>query len=204
MTKILLVDDLHWPFHGEPFLYAEDGYREYNIDPFPAYHHDIDVVQKALVQVLDNCTLEIPPHHIYVLGYDTTSRTNGWASAGFEKGKLAAGSITLAGKRIPLHPAMTRYLVGHEYGHHADYDICYRQFDRETDSFDDEYAALRGFTHEYKRYGGGAWHTNVGEFIANDFRILVAGIEKDFWPHPGFDRPEKVKGLEAWWREHLL
>lgn len=204
MTNIHLLDELSWPFHGQPHLYHnETHYREYGIDPFPCYHHDLDLIRECLTRIESRVALEIPPHSVYVLGYDTETRTNGWASSGHSQGSLAAGSITLAGKRIPLHPAMTRYLVAHEYGHHADYDICYRLYEKVTNAFDEEYAKLRKLPTGWERYGGGHWHTNVGELIANDFRILIAEAEIEFWPHPGMPRPEEVKGLKKWWKKHL-
>ena len=52
-----------------------------------------------------------------------------------------------------------------------------------------------------KSYGGG-WHATVSELFANDFRILVAKSEVEFWPHPGFLRPEElVKVVDFWKRE---
>lgn len=205
MTDIIECKDLHWDFRDEPYL-PLFSYHTQRVDPFPCYAHDPQIVRDTLEKVEGTATISLAPHSLFILHYETSTRTNGWASSesqwNGEKHVPSAGHITLNGKRIPPHPAVTRYLVSHEYGHHADYSICAHR-GVENDGFDDEYAKLRGLTHDYSRYGGGYWHSNVGELIANDFRILVADVETDFWPHPGFDRPEDVPGLQQWWEENL-
>lgn len=214
---IVEVNDLHWPFGGggSPHLHLpgpdnERSTNEHNIDPFPCYAHDLAVVEETMDKVYAVAgNFKLAPHSIYVLGYESKGRTNGWAVEGYAyrdaegNRQMHRGYVVLAGKRIPPHPAMTRYLVAHEIGHHADYDICLRRgLESYRGGFDDEYAKLRGLTHDYKRYGGGAWHSNVGEMIANDFRIAVCGVETDFWPHPGFDHPNDVPGLDEWWAKN--
>jgi hypothetical protein len=46
---------------------------------------------------------------------------------------------------------------------------------------------------------GGTWHDSACEILACDFRILVTGMEAEFWPHPGIPRPEMVPALRDWW-----
>jgi hypothetical protein len=59
-----------------------------------------------------------------------------------------------------------------------------------------EYAQLRGCD-PATPYGGGTWHKSPGELLANDFRILVAGVEPEFWPHPGSPTPMRRKQSSA-------
>lgn len=210
MSRVLVTTeaDLTWGFDdGPPKLpYGSAngrGYKQWEtVDPHPAYAHDERLVRKALRDVESCASIRFKPT-VTIFCREPLGRTNGWGRNEGEE-KEWEGLIGLAAKRIPLHPAMTRYLVGHEYGHHADYEICRRRdLDGETETIDAEYAALRKLPDGWDRYGPGYWHSNVGEFIANDFRILVAGLEPEFWPHPGYARPERVKGLAAWWREAL-
>jgi hypothetical protein len=51
------------------------------------------------------------------------------------------------------------------------------------------------------RYGGGTWHAQPQEIIANDFRVLVMDQEREFWPHP--DVPMPAREMLAWWDEGL-
>src|SRR5215213_6319894 len=43
-------------------------------------------------------------------------------------------------------------------------------------------------TGQVSRASGGTWHSRPQEIFACDFRILVAGFELEFWPHPGIPR----------------
>jgi hypothetical protein len=88
---------------------------------------------------------------------------------------------------------MTRYILAHEYGHHVQFYMDFMKGDVLP-----EYQAMRGGS---IKYAARQWHQNVGELFANDFRILVAGIEMDFWPHPGFDHPHKNKDVQRWWAD---
>lgn len=113
-----------------------------------------------------------------------------------------AHCIILAGKSIPHHPAMLRYLVAHEYGHavfnHVMPRLGYHQNERRE--LEREYMALRGAADTTEVYTSGQWHRSPGEIIANDFRVLVMGREPDFWPHPGISHPHAVAGsIGPWW-----
>ena len=39
----------------------------------------------------------------------------------------------------------------------------------------------------------------AGLAFACDFRIMVLGIEPDYWPHPGVMHPERIGDVAAWW-----
>lgn len=199
--------DVIWPFGQTP--YVDAGYHT-TIDPTPAYGHDLSLVASTLRKVdriVGKRVLCKPI--VYVLHHECESRTNGFAFAKAHYPKPAKGAppwegfIVLPAKRIPIHPAMTRYVVAHEYGHHAEMELLRRR--GLTDSAPDivrEYAELRG-ADPHVPYGAGRWHETAGELLANDFRILVCGIETEFWPHPGFEHPSKLKLVRRWWEANL-
>jgi hypothetical protein len=183
------VHNLEWCFDGRgPKLKA--GQLTDEVDPFPCYAHPVGLVRKVADEV--EAALTLPREvNIYNYHYEVLTRTNGYAC---EMEWCSEYTIVLSGKRIPPHPGMTRYLVAHEYGHHVDYFLSWMQ----GFSIHKEYQELRGGVTEY---GARQWHNNVGELIANDFRILVAGQEMDFWPHTGFEHPHKRLDVQRWWAE---
>jgi hypothetical protein len=214
---VLKQEDLQWPFHGEPYFETKPRYSKYarqiKIDSaFPCYIHDPLMVQGLAKQVEDLFPVEVFPNW-YLISHEAEGRTNGYATKetlwnwdkenDTHKAKGFEPYIVLSGKRIPLHPAMTRYLVAHEYGHIAQYQLEAWQGIEESYSFEKfeaPYAELRGIEPQ-KGYGGGRWHTNTGEVIANDFRILVAGCEAEFWPHPGVAHPYDVPQIQKFWEK---
>ena len=198
--------DVVWPFGRDP--YVDTGYMT-NVDPFPAYAHDVELVGKVLRRIdrIVGSKVFVKPT-VYVLHHDAEARTNGWAmTKAFypkpDKGPLWEGIIVLPGKRIPLHPAMTRYVTAHEYGHHVEYELL-RRAGKQPEASDvaREYAQVRGADRDIP-YGGRTWHKTVGELFANDFRILVCCIEPEFWPHPGFTHPSKCPAVKRWWAENF-
>ena len=96
-----------------------------NVDPFPGYAHDVELVESTLEQVSQAFPLPDPfAPTIALLSHEVLSRTNGQTHLEFDyrerkEGVEAPwhGLIVLSAKRIPIHPGMTRYLVAHEYGH---------------------------------------------------------------------------------------
>lgn len=217
MIELVAHQPLTWPFRGEPEVDC-GHYRRIKVDPFPAYAHD-----EALVRAeLDKVDVFLPPRHrttFYLLDHEETSRTNGcsWTDRDYSAEKLPDGSAPvvngtiLSAKRIPPHPAMTRYLVWHEYAHHIqDWLQEARGFPLSGHEVLDEYMLLRGYTRPegHGGYGGGTWHAEPGEVFANDFRAFVAGVETEYWPHPGVPRVEDLTGvprwsLRGWWTHNL-
>jgi hypothetical protein len=178
-------------------------------DPFPAYPHDAGVAADAAQKASQAC----PPLYdieIYLPNREEVGRTNGYSTncypRSFVDGEwvtgLPLGLIVMSGKRIPPHPAMTRYLIGHEYGHH----VCWMlgklrgATHLQDDSWLAEYAKLRGLPDTTPPNGsGGNWHRALEEIFACDFRILILEVESEYWPHPGTARPDTVQGLADWW-----
>lgn len=206
--------DLIWDFAGSgPRFSVPDRTwnRSVNVDPFPCYAHDAALVRAESERVAAAFPLKAPVT-IVTLDREFLERTNGWTNIGAdydssERPRPWSATIVLSGKRIPIHPAMTRYLVSHEYGHAV---AAHLQRTHGTPSENpkreyeehklyEEYRALRGMPVDPKSYGGG-WHATVSELFANDFRILVAKSELEFWPHPGFIRPEELVKVVDFWK----
>lgn len=181
--------------------------RTVQVDPFPAYAHDVTLVEQMLLKV----THAFPfaePVAVSIMPYEGTDHVNGHCEIIYDyKGKQKdlypwGASIVLWGKRIPPHPAMTRYLVAHEYGHAVDMAIARSLGFKDTDKLRKQYTQLRPVAPRGRlTYGGLTWHRSVGEIFANDFRILVCGVEPEFWPHPGTPRPEGNRKLLEWWQD---
>jgi hypothetical protein len=192
-------EDLNWDFgDGPPSIVL--NHASVRVDPFPGYSHDLEKVEHEV----DRLRVMFPitwPVTFYLLPYEFLERTNAYAQASaFDYStKIEAPDgeeqyardpyIVLSGKRIPIMPAMTRYLVSHEYGHVVE-DWIAKQRGQNDQEMLAEYAKMRGLTENPKSYGGG-WHLTPGEIFANDFRILVMGTEIEFWPHP-VSRPEQA------------
>jgi|SRR6185437_9035160 len=207
-------EDLIWPFDGKPYFRLPVGSYGHSevVDPTPCYAHNLDVVRVES----DRCVATFPIDRdvtICVLHRENESRTNG--HTGFEYNYKVESKdreypwmpyIVLQGKRIPPHPAMTRYLVAHEYGHVVKQYIA-KSVRKEKDGNEEaektvygDYCKLRGFNPP-KYYGPGTWHASISELFANDFRILVMNTEVEFWPHPGFTRPEAVPAIVEFWKK---
>lgn len=214
--RIILIKsiDLTWQFDNsnKPFFYEKNRYT-YNgmeyVDPFPCYSHNIELVKKCAERVESLFPLGILPMY-YILSNESFSRTNGQCSCpeiydDKYKGKVASPFepiITLSGKRIPLHPAMTRYLIYHEYGHAVEEWIRFKLDKTERKDFLKKYCEIRGI--EYKeKYGVLNWHNAAQEVFANDFRIIIGGIEEEFWPHD-VDHPSNCKNIQDYWNNELI
>lgn len=197
--------DLVWGFDDQPpaFAVVEGTYTSSErVDPRPAYAHPAGLVETELRRTAALFPLPFAVH-VYVSHYEGLGRTNAHASPGYDYNAepvngeypISTGTIVLSGKRIPIHPAMTRYLVAHEYGHLVEYHL------KRAALLDlDVYSELRGIPAEQPPYGAGNWHLSRGEIFANDFRVLVAGREAEFWPHD-VAFPADVPALVEWWDE---
>jgi hypothetical protein len=204
----LKTEDLDWPFEGGACFKTGDpkgGYsRSISVDPFPCYPHNTDLVRESVAQVEAAFPIKFLPTY-YALHHEATGRTNGHTRRvdiyDCKYGEYTGWwpFIVLFGKRIPIHPGMTRYLVAHEYGHVVQYWIEHKRGikDASITEFDREYLKLRPQAEH--GYGGLKWHKEVGELIANDFRICVTAIEKEYWPHPGFEHPMRLPEVRAFW-----
>lgn len=187
------------PPRRKAYVYGE------KVDPFPCYTHDsvlVDAIASRCEQVFPT---QYPPFY-YICNYECEGRTNGSAHHDsvydHESGKTTEWEthIYLWGKRIPPHPAMTKYLVSHEYGHLVQHQIeRNRGLDCHNDSLRHEYMKLRPGSNW--GYGAKRWHSNVGELIANDFRICVMEMESGFWPHNGFPHPLEVVEIQDFWEK---
>ena len=210
---ISLLDAPGFPFESDSPAYAISHAGSYarseKVDPAPCYAHHPDLVRDELAHLQAVAPLPFPLA-IFLLSHESTARTNGHYQGEYNYSATPieakdgsryppVGIIVLSGKRIPIHPAMTRYLVSHEYGHAVQYHLE-RQRGMKTDAIKREY-------HERCRpdasfaYGCGKWHAAIGELFANDFRILIARREVEFWPHQGFERPERNPAVVAFWKE---
>jgi hypothetical protein len=202
-------DQIQWDFDGNPKAILKTANSQWvsyvTVDPFPCYSHDIELVRRCAEEAEERFRIGFKTFW-FTLPMEASGRTNGAATDNTIKykgdEKSWDGVIYLSGKRIPLHPGMTRYLCFHEYGHIVDNWICYKR-KLEHSGFDNEYAQMRGIEN-FKGYGGRRWHKNVGEVIANDFRIAVCGIEPEFWPHPGIEHPNNVPAVHDWWYKAMI
>jgi hypothetical protein len=205
--------DMMWYLGGSvespPFFRIPSGTwdRQVNVDPYPCYGHDPELVKQEAERNI--AAFPIDRDVTYgLIDREEVGRTNGITWIGFNDGDADAvgekpwtPTVVLFGKRIPIHPAMTRYLVAHEYGHVVSKFLRWKNGEKDADSkLYSEYQKLRGFK-TAPHYGGGTWHATVEEIFANDFRILVVGAEREFWPHPGFSRPEGIPEIIAFWQE---
>jgi len=219
--KIVIVElkaetDLRWNFDDSaPYFSVPGGSypRHVKVDPFPAYAHDATLVLAEAERVAKAFPLPRPVTFA-ILDREFLERTNAYTSIDHdydskEMPRPWLATIPMSGKRIPIHPAMTRYLVAHEYGHavaehlRRTHGTPTEKPNREYDEgkLYEEYRALRGIV-DPKSYGGG-WHATTSELFANDFRILVAKSELEFWPHPGFLRPEKLVDVVEFWKREV-
>ena len=227
----LTPNDLCWPLGVQDttpqYTFGSGTHqRSLKVDPYPAYPHDLELVERTLGHCMDVFPLKAAKFGLWVLSHDLIDRINGLTYEDYEyyredgsdwedmiprydgSGEMRkfygqAISIAMAAKRVPIHPAMTRYLVSHEYGHAAFYAVAramgYK--DSERDKLEAKYMELRGIEDYAKKYRGGDWHRNPGEIIANDFRILFTKQEMEFWPHDCCPLPAWSQPEGKWWRE---
>lgn len=204
-------EDLSWPFESGPqYRLDHDGHHSVVVDPAPAYKHNVELVRVKVHEIAKAFPITWPVT-FYVLSHEFTSRTNAFAQGNafdyrskledYDEGDeqyLRCPYIVMSGKRIPIMPAMTRYLVAHEYGHIVEDWIAKQRKQRDSDLLK-EYAELRRIKFPLN-YGCGTWHETPGEIFANDFRILVGNAEVEFWPHE-CQRPEDNYAVIGWWEK---
>lgn len=184
-------------------------------DPFPAYPHDLTVIEEAARHV-EACTTLMWDVEMYVADREAQERTNGFSAlsdSGHYEGDTwvkdpTVGLIMLSGKRIPPHPAMSRYLVAHEMGHNVEWMLNKARGEKhaQTGSVIAEYAKLRGLSTPLHAGSGGRWHDAAEEVFACDFRIVVCNVETEYWPHPGVPHPRDLSlpnDLWSWWADAL-
>lgn len=218
--NVIPVDTLNWPFssEGKPSFYIQDGTykRSETVDPFPGYAHCFANVS-ALTDMINTRIQLDGLTDIYLPAYETPERVNGWASTqswyNNDHDNAFGAYIVLSGKRIPILPAMTRYLVTHEFGHVVQYwmEKRYKLKNLKAAYIKDLRQPLDGDAESPAYYGGRTWHLSIGEVFANDFRIAVCGTEAEFWPHTNRLHPtESPKvllfwklAMAGWWKETL-
>jgi hypothetical protein len=210
-AKLKVVDAraLQWGFSSSWPVYR-GAYSGVHLDPMPCYSHDLEVVSETLKLVEAAWPAEVPIT-FHIADFEETTRTlahtqseQNWVDdkEGDEDDghwEINASHIFLSGKRTPIHPAVTRYLVGHEYGHAVE-DWIWSRLGTEEKEMQVEYAKIRPGT-DVHHGDVGVWHNATSEVMACDFRILIAKIEKDYWPHYGVARPGAKQ--RAWWRKHM-
>lgn len=212
--------DAVWRFHDSAPTWQHRHHGSMaTFDPFPAYPHRRADVDEAAAHVEQVC----PPLwdvELYIANREEVGRSNGFSSlreGGHYEGSEwvkdpPTGLIMLSGKRVPPHPAVTRYLVAHEYGHNVEWMLNLSRGAKhvQDETLIREYARLRlvgadpDDPNQVILHGtGGVWHQAVTELFACDFRLLACEVEPDYWPHPRIPRPDSIPGLAEWWHEAL-
>lgn len=215
--KILNESDLSWSFEEPlPYMYlrtTNNNTYHVKFDPFPCYQHNTELITKEIRRVESIFPMKNPVTWI-ILPREGVCRTNGWHTAydffyddvvkdRLEKeGAECESIIAFFAKRIPIMPAMTRYLVAHEYSHAIEQYVYRKLGYKDSGPFRKFYAEEIRKIPNNPGYGGGKWASNIGEIFANDARILVFGAEEEFWPHE-VEHPNspKLKKLRKWWKE---
>jgi hypothetical protein len=218
IVKLYGADDLHWPSFNDKEQtvprYLVGRHNWINVYPEPCYRHSMDLVQ----QCLEICEqkMKIEDGQIAILSHEFIGRNNGvtcqdhdyTARDKVEKIKChccdkmedvypLSHTIALCGKPIPILPSMTKYLVAHEYGHAVWNHKCkILGYNGGDTKLCEKYMALRGQDGYDSSGPHPTWHREVHEIGANDFRILIAGAEVDFWPH---DVPRAESKLAEFW-----
>lgn len=225
-------DEVIWPFKGNPHFSHKAPYgwgRNIEIDPFPTTVTDVKIVEERVPVIESKFPIGTILQWV-ILPHEVMERSNAWANYDYlycdntEEGSLIqkkhkmTGLVVFSGKRGNIHPAMTRFLVAHEYGHQVDYWINAlmkaEEDSRDEDLFHKRYAEVRGL--EFKddtNYGGGNYHDSLVEIIADDFRIVMGETDPDFYQHScvnPLDCPSIIQywndlrnkyGFDIWWPE---
>lgn len=194
--------------------------RSESVDPWgPAYTHNEELTRALLRECVAAAPLGSAPVTLYLSLWDGLARMNGWSDychphygdeadyRDWWRGpglRPWEGVISLSGKRIEIHPAVTRYVVAHEYGHLVDTALAQLRWPGDPNAFHklhEDYRRLRRLD-TVSHYGNGTHHLDVGEVLANDFRTIAVERERDFWAHP-VTPGWKLKRVVAWWERAL-
>lgn len=212
---INVMDEGEWSFRAAGPVWRPPGryVGQTPFDPFPAYAHDLNMVNTTARYLSEVVIAPCWNIDLYIADREETTRSNGHSNVYEDHGDPPCDPtalIVLSGKRVPPHPAVTRYLVAHEYGHHIEWMINAARGERNLhdEALAAEYARLRGLPASALHHGdGGRWHDSIHEIFACDFRLLIAAIEPEHWPHPGIPHPCEDRDLEGrlrtWWRDQL-
>lgn len=208
-----IMTEAEWSFRTqEPRWQHRPPYGSGGVfDPFPGYRHQLKTVEDTARW----CESLVPPLwdvELYVADREEQGRSNGYSNlvqpSHYEGDEWVKdnpiGLILLSGKRVPPHPAVTRYLVAHEYGHNVEWMLNQLRGAKnpQGDELIEAYAKVRELPDEALHHGsGGRWHDSATEIFACDFRVLVCRAEAEYWPHPGVPEPGAVPGLAEWWKD---
>lgn len=219
-VHLLTPEQANWGFDGEPphYVIGAGGFkRNQKVDPAPAYAPDKALVDDLVAECCERFPLtRSGAAGVYLLSHEFLGRTNALTFEDYiydgQKESVPdykgvpvdrypqAHTIALSAKRIPIMPAMLRYLVAHEYGHAAwNYVARWLGYSEAPHELERIYMEMRGGSRDDRRYGCGRWHAAASEIIANDFRILVMQREVEFWPHE-VPRPEQCGAIRLWWQ----
>jgi hypothetical protein len=227
-VRALTAEDLVWSMTSmsavNPASYrcgAGQYRRAIDVDPFPGYAHDLGLVRDLVAECEAAFPLNGGRAELCSLQHEFLGRTNGltWEDTVWRRDdgsewnvtitkpdgstedfKGQAHTIVICGKRIPIMPAMTRYLVTHEYGHAA-FNHTRRLLgisESKDAELEAEYMRIRGCELPKAKGDGERWHRLASEVIANDFRCIVMRRELDFWPHE-VPHPRDNGAIAGWW-----
>jgi hypothetical protein len=190
--------------------------RTVSVDPFPCYSANVELVSKLLLECIEAYPIDTTINY-FILNRERIDRSNGttYDDSDSSRQKLVkcgcsetctderkkqcpTFGVVISGKRIPIHPAMLRYLIGHEYGH------CVQSWMEWELGLNDE-----GLLVEYSKLRGiptgdsdTRWDQKLSEIFANDFRVAVLKREEEFWPHNGVEIPDWK--TRCWWKERTV
>jgi hypothetical protein len=203
---------VNWSFDADPCIDLGE-YRTVAIDPWPGHANGYFTIAHTLKKLREVFPLKecCSPLTVWNSLYEFKGRTNGLSERTKVEGRWKGdyhyvdtfdAHIVLSGKRIPIHPSMTRYVVAHEFGHQVQWWIA-ASLEESYDRLLEEYSEFRGIPYSNDCQGTN-WPTASGEVFACDFRILVAGIEVEYWPHRGITHPlSNYEKNKSWWTEKL-